>query len=145
MEYKVITTEEAFIEEREVWNKLSNNMINSTPFQTWEWNYIWWKNNEPTDSLYVIKAFEGKNVFGYAPLVLKNGCVEFIGGRDMDYGRFIVFQKELIVIEGFLNLLLEKKFALNLQEMASSDTQLHIVQKIFPKVISMNFIPILSL
>ncbi|MBE5745098.1 MAG: GNAT family N-acetyltransferase [Clostridiales bacterium] len=130
MDYKIITDEDALIAEKDTWTEICAKMPNASPFQTWEWNYIWWKNNEPVDSLYVIKAFEGKKVFGYAPFVLKDGWIEFIGGRDMDYGRFVVYQKEVPVIEGVLQLLLEKKYALRLQEMAAGDTQLHIVQKV---------------
>ncbi len=129
MDYKIITTKDEFLAEREAWTGICAQMTNPTPFQTFEWNYIWWKNNEPEDSLYIIKAFEGKKVFGYAPLLLKNGWVEFIGGRDMDYGRFVVYHKAIPVIEGFLELLLEKKYSLRLQEMAAGDTQLHVVQK----------------
>ncbi len=130
MDYKIITDEAAFLAEKETWTEICSKMTNPTPFQTWEWNYIWWKNNEPVDSLYIVKAFEGKKVFGYAPLLLKDGWVEFIGGRDMDYGRFVVSQKVVPVIEGFLDLLLSKKYSLRLQEMAAGDTQLHIVQKV---------------
>ena len=133
MDYKIITTEDAFLAERETWTEICGKMTNPTPFQTWEWNYIWWKNNEPEDSLYILKAFEGKKVFGYAPLLLKDGWVEFIGGRDMDYGRFVVCHKAIPVIEGFLGLLLDKKYSIRLQEMAAGDTQLHIVQKALDK------------
>lgn len=130
MEYKIISDEEGLMKEKENWEKICNNMIDATPFQTWEWNYIWWRNNEPPESLFVIKAFEGKTVFGYAPIVIKNNTAEFIGGRDMDYGRFVVTCKEFAVIEGFINLLLEKGCALAFQEMASRNPQLHMVQKI---------------
>lgn len=130
MDYKVIREEQAFLEERDSWTMLLENMNQKTPFQTWEWNYIWWKNNEPSDSLYIIKAFEKKEVFGYAPLVVKNGVVEFIGGRDMDYGAFVVCKKEIRVIEGFIENVLQQGYALALQEMPSRNTQLHIVQKI---------------
>ena len=130
MEYKIITDEQGFLNEKETWNSICKAMPDSTPFQTWEWSYIWWKNNEPEDSLYIIKAFQNSKVYGYAPIVVKDNNAEFIGGRDMDYGRFIVFEKEMPVIEGFLDLLLSKKFSLSLQEMNSRNTQLHMVQKI---------------
>lgn len=130
MEYKVITNEKDFLSEKDSWKIVCDNMVDSTPFQTWAWNYIWWKNNEPIESLYIIKAFEGKKVFGYAPLVVKNNSAEFIGGKDMDFGRFVVAYREFSVIEGYIELLLEKGFSLQLQEMASRDPQLHMIQKI---------------
>ncbi|MBQ8859892.1 MAG: GNAT family N-acetyltransferase [Ruminococcus sp.] len=130
MDYKIINDAESLLAERDEWTKICDSMSDSTPFQTWEWNYIWWKNNESPESLFVIKAFEGKKVYGYAPLVVKNNTVEFIGGRDMDYGAFVVVHKTIPVIEGFINFVLERKIAIAFQEMPSSTSQLHIVQKI---------------
>lgn len=130
MEYKIISDENSLIAERENWNSICASIPDATPFQTWEWSYYWWKSNEPAESLFVIKAFEGKQVYGYAPLVVKNETAEFIGGRDMDYGRFVVVHREIAVIEGFIDLLLEKGYGLALQEMPSKNTQLHIVQKL---------------
>ncbi len=130
MDYKIITDEESLISEKENWTEVCENMIDASPFQTWEWNYIWWKNNELPESLFVLKAFEGKKVYGYAPIVIKDNVAEFIGGRDMDYGRFVVSCKEFSVIEGFINILLGKGYGLALQEMAARNSQLHIVQRI---------------
>ena len=130
MEFKVITSEEEFLEERDAWTEICSKMPLPSPFQTWEWNYIWWKNNEPVDSLFIIKAYEKKKVYGYAPLTVKDKVAEFIGGRDMDYGRFIVAEKTVAVIEGFVELLLKEKFALRFQEMSARDTQLHVLQKV---------------
>lgn len=131
MEYSLIRDEEGMLTAKESWNAICDRMPGATPFQTWEWNYIWWKNREPEDSLYVIKAYEGKTVYGYAPLVVKNDTAEFIGGRDMDYGRFVVCDKMMEVIKGFTAHLLGEKYDIHLQEMAARDTQLHMVQKIF--------------
>lgn len=130
MDYKIIKEEEAFKAERENWNKITGEMVNATPFQTWEWNYIWWKNNEPKNSLFIVKAFEQKQVYGYAPMVVKNNKIEFIGGKDMDYGKFVVVKKMLPIIEGFLSLFIEQGYELALQEMASRDSQLHMVEKL---------------
>lgn len=130
MDYKIIADEADLLAEKQSWNRICGTMPDSTPFQTWEWNYHWWKHNEHSESLFVIKAFEGSRIFGYAPLVIKNKTAEFIGGRHMDYGRFVVAQRQLGVIEGFLELLLKHGFGLALQEMASRDTQLHMVQRL---------------
>lgn len=130
MEYKIIRDEEGFLAEKDTWNAICDSMVDSTPFQTWEWSYIWWKNNEPADSLYIIKAFEGKTVFGYAPLVMKNNTVEFVGGRDMDYGQFVVAKKQMNVIQGFVDHIIENKYDIWFQEMPSRNPQLHMIQKI---------------
>lgn len=130
MHYKIIRDEQAFLDERENWADFLEGIQEKTPFQTWEWNYIWWKSNESVDSLYIIKAFEGKEIYGYAPFVVKNHTIEFIGGRDMDYGGFVVCRKEIKVIEGFLEHVLQQGYALALQEVPSRSTQLHILQKL---------------
>ena len=130
MEIKVIRTDEEFLLEKEAWSKLCIQMQNSTPFQTWEWNYTWWKLNEPKESLLILKAYENKDVYGYAPLIQKDGEISFIGGRDIDYGRFVLGKKETTVIELFVNYLLQTKNKLTFQEMSSSDMQLHVVQKL---------------
>ncbi len=132
MEFKVITTEEEFLAEREAWTNLYNaNEFHCgvTPFQTWEWNFYWWKNREEKDSLFIIKAFTGKSVDGYAPLIVKKKMVEFIGGRDMDYGRFLIKNRFFETISGFLDVVQKHKLGFALQEMCARDTQLHIVQR----------------
>lgn len=133
MEYLLIRDESAFLDERDRWTQLYTSMDDATPFQTWEWNYYWWKHNEKSNSLFVIKAINGKEVCGYAPLVVENRTVRFIGGRDMDYGRFVVRTREIPVIEGFVDLILKSGYDMQLQEMASRNEQLHIVEKLIEK------------
>ena len=130
MDYKIITDEAGFLAEKESWNALCARMEDKTPFQSWQWNYYWWKHNEPADSLFILKAFEGKQVFGYAPIVVKNKTAQFIGNRDMDYGLFVVAERSMVVIEGFVQTLLENGFSLALQEMPARSAQLHTVQKL---------------
>ena len=132
MEFKIIRTEEEFLAERETWTKLYNENkfhCGVTPFQTWEWNYYWWKNREDKDSLFIIKAFTSKVVEGYAPLIVRKKMVEFIGNRDMDYGRFLINDKPFETIGGFIDVVKKHKFGFALQEMCARDSQLHIVQR----------------
>lgn len=130
MEFSIIRDELQFVNERESWTKLYADISDATPFQSWEWNYYWWKNNEPSDSLFVLKAYEGKEVLGYAPLVCINRCVTFIGDRHIDYGRFVVRTKEIAVIQGFIDIITGEKLSVCFQEMSSGNEQLHILQKI---------------
>ena len=130
MEYKIITDEAGFLAEKENWNAICARMEHKTPFQSWQWNYYWWKHNEPANSLFIIKAFEGKQIFGYAPIVVKNKTAQFIGNRDMDYGLFVVNERSMVVIEGFIQTLLERGISLALQEMPARSAQLHMVQKL---------------
>ncbi len=133
MEFKIIKTEEEFFAEKESWKELyySNAFQGGvTPFQSFEWCYNWWKFREEKDSLFIIKAFTGKKIEGYAPLIIRDNAVEFIGGKDMDYGRFLINDSPFETISGFIDVVKEHKFGFALQEMAARDTQLHIVQRI---------------
>lgn len=131
MEYKIIRTEAAFVAEKENWIELYKQAKDTTPFQSWEWCYTWWKYREKANPLFIVKAFSGKKIEGYAPLVVKNGTVEFIGGRDMDYGRFLIDTKSnsLKVVKCFLEAIDKEKFEIAFQEMSSGNMQLHAVQK----------------
>lgn len=132
MEFKIIRNEESFMAERDSWSSLyqSNTLHGGvTPFQSWEWCYTWWKYREEKDSLFIIKAFTGKKVEGYAPLIIKNGMVEFIGGQDIDYGRFLINDNPVQTIIGFIETVKEYKLGFSLQEMCCRDTQLHIVER----------------
>lgn len=130
MDYKIIKDEEGFIAEKNSWNQIVNEMENATPFQTWEWNYSWWKNNEPSNSLFIVKAFEQKQVYGYAPVVVKNKTIEFIGGKDMDYGKFVLSKKNMSILEGFMDIFCKQGYSIALQEMASRDSQLHMIERL---------------
>lgn len=130
MEYKIITDEDGFLAEKEAWNAICSQMPEATPFQTWEWNYHWWKHHEPADSLFLIQAFENRQVWGYAPMVVKNGAAEFIGSRHMDYGCFIAACRQVELIAGFVKLLREKGYGLALQEIPARNPQLHILQRL---------------
>lgn len=130
MEYKIIRSEEEFSKEKENWDDLIKMSNDSTPFQTWDWCFTWWKNREEKDSLFIIKAFEAKTVFGYAPLVVKNKMVEFIGGKDMDYGRFLIKDNYMEIIQGFVDEIKKAGYGVAFQEMAAANTQLHIIEKI---------------
>ena len=79
------------------WNRILCNYSNSTPFQSWEWNYGVAKTlfNSELLRIVVYKNREGK-LTGIAPLKLRNywfpgiKILEFIGTRYSDYLDFIV-------------------------------------------------------
>lgn len=138
MEYKIIKDEISFLAEKESWTMLyqTNSACGEvTPFQSWEWCYTWWKLREERDTLFVIKAFTGKKVEGYSPLIVKDKMVEFIGGRDLDYGRFLInINSDCIkVINFFVDVIVNEGYGFRLQEMSANNMQIHAVQKILEK------------
>ena len=103
MEIKVIVQEEKFLEIKDKWNEIVSHMKVSSPFQTWEWNYNWWCQVENKEcELLIIEAFEGKSVYGYAPFIIKEKDIEFIGDKHFDYGAFICAERKREIIQLFL-------------------------------------------
>ena len=103
MELKIINTEDEFICVKEKWNKIVAKMHDATPFQSWEWNYFWWKEIERMDAeLLIMEAFEEKGVYGFAPLIIKNGKIAFIGDKHFDYGMFICAEQKREIVELYL-------------------------------------------
>lgn len=102
MELRIINTEEGFLSVRNKWNKIVYRMVDATPFQTWEWNYYWWKDLEENVELYILEAFEGKESYGFAPMIVKNKKIEFIGDKHFDYGMFVVSERKREIVELFI-------------------------------------------
>lgn len=124
MEIKVIDQEEKFYELKENWNAIVDNMKVKSPFQTWVWNYNWWNSVENKEcELLILEAFEGKCVFGYAPFVIKNNSIEFIGDKHFDYGAFVCAERKREIIQLFFKYIYE----------VSQQRGLEIVLKCFPE------------
>lgn len=132
MEYVVVDNEEGFLSLRDTWNGLLEKMIDATPFQTWEWNYYFWKHRERDAELMLIVAWENRKTFGIAPLVNKNGVISFIGGSHIDYGGFILGDYTLKLARGFMTYITKIPHRrIELQEMSSRWTQLHILKQMY--------------
>ena len=101
MEVRVFTSEEAFWTLKEPWTQIVQLMQDSTPFQTWEWNYYFWKSH-PSELL-LMAAVQEKTVYGIAPLVIRDGVIEFIGGPRFDYGLFICTGQKADVFDLFFS------------------------------------------
>ena len=103
MELKIINSEEEFIALKEKWNKIVSRMCDSTPFQSWEWNYFWWKEIEnQIPEILIMEAFEERQTYGFAPLIIKNNKISFIGDKHFDYGMFICAEQKREIIELYL-------------------------------------------
>lgn len=116
MEIRIISSLEVLKEKRKVWNKIYDIMEESTPFQSWEWNYYWLKNIEKNNvQLYILEAFEDKDTFGFAPIVIKDNEYQFIGDKHFDYGMFICAERKREIVSLFLKKLQENFHKVNLQ------------------------------
>lgn len=103
MEIRVIDKEETFALVKDKWNSIVEKMKDATPFQTWEWNYHWWKEwGTKEHALLVLEAFEGRDSYGFAPIVIHGGRATFIGDKHFDYGLFICAERKREVVSLFL-------------------------------------------
>lgn len=71
------------------WDPLETQDKNVTPFQTWGWNYYWWKYLSGTKKLHTLVFFDNSKVVGIIPLWVRQcnetSILEFIGTRGSDY------------------------------------------------------------
>jgi CelD/BcsL family acetyltransferase involved in cellulose biosynthesis/peptidoglycan/xylan/chitin deacetylase (PgdA/CDA1 family) len=101
---------------RELWNPLLFQSISDTVFLTWEWCAAWWKNYGAGRRLFVLAAWEGKEVVGIAPFYVdevrfygtswKRLCLIGDGSNDSDYlDAFARCSRENEVISAFARFL----------------------------------------
>ena len=92
------------------WNRVLYSYSNSTPFQSWEWNYGIVKNQNSSESLSIVTGKNSKGeIIGIAPFKLRKYLIsnikilEFIGTGISDYLDIIVIEefKEIFVKELF--------------------------------------------
>ncbi len=129
MEIRLINTDKDFVAVKDRWNNIVNRMDEATPFQTWEWNYYWWKtfDNGDESKLCILEAFINNESYGFAPLIIKNNKVEFIGDVHFDYGSFIYVERKREVFNLFIDYLLnigkKQKMIINLRNISQSTKQ----------------------
>lgn len=139
MEIRLIDKEEKFHDVKENWNKIVNNMKIKSPFQSWDWNYNWWFLVENREcELLILEAFEDKEIFGYAPLVIKNQSIGFIGDKHFDYGSFICAERKREIIQLFLKYVYElsrkRRLDITLNCFSEKGDQLGIIREIMQDI-----------
>ncbi|MDO8885892.1 GNAT family N-acetyltransferase [Candidatus Oleimmundimicrobium sp.] len=111
MKIDVITTKKEFEAIKEKWDALLANSSGSI-FQTWEWQWVWWKHYAKDKKLFILVATE-KDLIGIAPFYLSRSyyglpikVLSFLGTGPSDYGDFIVLPgKEEKFIKGLFKYL----------------------------------------
>ncbi len=99
MKIDVITTKKEFEAIRERWGALLANSGGNI-FQTWEWQWSWWKYYARDKKLYILVATE-KDLVGIAPFCLSKSyyglpikVLSLLGTGPSDYGGFIVLPEK---------------------------------------------------
>jgi CelD/BcsL family acetyltransferase involved in cellulose biosynthesis len=97
MVIRVVTSVDDLLALRPAWQQLFDANANHTPFQTWEWNYAWWKHFGTADDLHILVAEANGEVIGIAPLCrsakfrgLPFRHLTFISRKRADYLDFLV-------------------------------------------------------
>jgi CelD/BcsL family acetyltransferase involved in cellulose biosynthesis len=82
---------------KEKWNLLFKTVKDSTPFQSWEWNYGLARTIDSSARIKIVAGYsKNGRLIGLAPFKLRNSRIpglkvlEFIGSEDSDYLDFIV-------------------------------------------------------
>ena len=94
------------------WNKMIQNNITNTIFQTYEWFHSWWSSFGKTSKLIFLIAYEGDNIIGFAPFMLSTysygqRILRFAGDLNADYCDFVINANHIQVMEAFFNYLYE--------------------------------------
>ena len=97
MSIRVVSSEVEFHGLRSAWQEILDGNPNHTPFQTWEWNFTWWKHFGSVGRLRLLVAEEDGRLIGVAPFQLASRYrgwptrhLAFIGRKRSDYLDFIV-------------------------------------------------------
>ncbi|MGP8153996.1 MAG: GNAT family N-acetyltransferase [Smithella sp.] len=81
----IITSVERFNSLKEEWGSLFNSCNNLNAFQTFFWNYVWWKHYGKGMQLSIFTVREHNNLVGIAPFMVKSRLgiqeIEPIGGE----------------------------------------------------------------
>ena len=92
-----ISSVKEFVRIREDWKKLFLKSNDTTPFQSWEWNYAMINELSSSEKIKIIAGYNKKNeIIGLAPFKLtckkfpRIKILEFIGSGKSDYLDFIV-------------------------------------------------------
>jgi len=97
MAIRVIKSEQEFGELKSVWEDLFQSNPNHTPYQSWEWNFTWWKYFGSPERLRLFIVEDEGKLIGIAPFYLRKRFygwplphLGFIGQKRTDYLDFVV-------------------------------------------------------
>jgi len=97
MPVRVITKEEEFSALQSTWQELFDSNPNNSPYQSWQWNFTWWKHFGASGALRLVVVEEDGRLIGIAPLFVARRFrglpikhLAFIARKRTDYLDFIV-------------------------------------------------------
>ncbi len=99
MKLQVIDNEKDFKEIQPLWNELYRSLSFSTPFQSWAWNFFYWKYFEGSKKLQLLVIRRESQLVGILPLWIRTNqglkIVEPVGTRGTDYIHLLLVEKNI--------------------------------------------------
>ena len=96
MKFRIINTGKDFFELKDAWNSLSTGLEYSTPYQTWEWVYLYWKYFGANKELQILAYTDKEQLLAIFPFWVRNQFglkfLEPIGTRGTDYVNILLDQ-----------------------------------------------------
>ena len=93
MNYKIVSTEKEIVNLKKAWDNLYHNLDKKTVFQSYIWNYTWWKENYNDHRLFVVIFYEQtiNDLSAIFPLMVSSrGKLRFIADTHSDYSDFLI-------------------------------------------------------
>lgn len=97
IQVKEINSVSEFENLKNEWNELIFKDKNSTIFQTWSWQYIWWKYYQKRKKPFILLVYENSQIIGLAPFYIATSylglplkILSFLGTTTTDYLNFII-------------------------------------------------------
>lgn len=94
---RIVTSDQELESLRQPWNELLHSNPNHTPFQSWEWNYAWWRSFGVPGRLRLFIVEDAGQIVGIAPFFLATHYrgwplrhLAFLACKRSDYLDFIV-------------------------------------------------------
>lgn len=87
MNIKIITSTEAFYKLKEYWEKLQENNVDITYYNTYIYNKLWWEvnKNDNNKSLFIICVYVNKKIIGIAPFIIEKHKKAFLSYRVLKF------------------------------------------------------------
>jgi len=97
MPVRIVVSEAEFSALKQPWQDLFRSNPNHTPYQSWEWNYTWWKHFGTAGHLRLLMVTQQSRLIGIAPFFINTSYggaplrhLAFLSRKRADYLDFIV-------------------------------------------------------
>ncbi|KKU49695.1 MAG: Protein involved in cellulose biosynthesis (CelD)-like protein [candidate division WWE3 bacterium GW2011_GWC1_47_10] len=133
MSLQIIKSASLFSKMKGQWNELYSELVFATPFQTWEWNFLYWEYFRGNKRLQIVKFEDNNRLVGILPLCIRcqDGLriLEPIGTRGTDYIHLLIKTASSVeILKRFVNWFDKNRFdLLNLEDIPETAPYLDVL------------------